>query len=79
MRGHGRVLTHRQLLMEVWGAGHSERQHYLRVYMANLRQKLEQDPARPRHLITELAVGYRLTGLSSLPLADENQKSVEQV
>ncbi len=63
IRGHGRVLTHRQLLHEVWGPGYVERAHYLRVHMANLRHKLEDDPAQPQHLVTELQVGYRLTGL----------------
>jgi two-component system KDP operon response regulator KdpE len=57
----GRVLTHRQLLREVWGPSHSEQSHYLRIYMGHLRQKLEADPAQPRHLLTETAVGYRLT------------------
>jgi two-component system KDP operon response regulator KdpE len=56
----GRVLTHRYLLREVWGPSHSESTHYLRVYMGQLRQKLEADPARPRHLLTETGVGYRL-------------------
>ena len=56
----GRVLTHRQLLREVWGPAHAEQSHYLRIYMAHLRQKLEADPAQPRHLLTETAVGYRL-------------------
>ncbi len=56
----GRVLTHRQLLREVWGPSHIEHSHYLRVYMGHLRQKLEVDPAQPRHLLTETAVGYRL-------------------
>ncbi|KTT15017.1 two-component system response regulator KdpE [Pseudacidovorax intermedius] len=56
----GRVLTHRQLLREVWGPSHSEQSHYLRVYMGHLRQKLELDPAQPRHLLTETGVGYRL-------------------
>ena len=56
----GRVITHRQLLKAVWGPAHVEQNHYLRVYMGNLRQKLEDDPAQPRHLITETAVGYRL-------------------
>jgi len=59
----GGVLTYRQLLLDVWGPGHAERTHYLRVHMANLRQKLEDDPAQPRHLISELQVGYRLVGL----------------
>jgi len=56
----GKVLTHRQLLSAVWGPAHVEQNHYLRVFMANLRQKLEADPAQPRHLITETGVGYRL-------------------
>ncbi len=56
----GRVLTHRQLLREVWGPSHGEDTHYLRVYMTGLRRKLEADPARPRHLRTESGVGYRL-------------------
>jgi two-component system KDP operon response regulator KdpE len=56
----GRVLTHRQLLREVWGPSHSEQSHYLRIYMGHLRQKLEADPAQPRHLLTETGVGYRL-------------------
>lgn len=56
----GRVLTHRHLLREVWGPAHAESTHYLRVYMGNLRQKLEADPAQPRHLVTETGVGYRL-------------------
>ena len=56
----GRVLTHRHLLREVWGPTHSEHTHYLRVYMGNLRQKLEDDSAQPRHIVTETGVGYRL-------------------
>ena len=56
----GRVLTHGQLLREVWGPSHAEQSHYLRIYMGHLRQKLEDDPAQPRHLLTETAVGYRL-------------------
>lgn len=56
----GRVLTHRQLLNEVWGPAHAEQSHYLRIYMGHLRQKLERDPAQPAHLLTETAVGYRL-------------------
>ena len=55
----GKVVTHRQLLREVWGPG-AQQTHYLRVYMAQLRQKLERDPARPAWLITEASVGYRL-------------------
>jgi len=56
----GKVITHRQLLKEVWGPGYIERSHYLRIYMAGLRHKLETDPARPRFLLTETGVGYRL-------------------
>ncbi|GHD77203.1 MULTISPECIES: two-component system response regulator KdpE [Vogesella] len=56
----GKVLTHRQLLQEVWGPGYVEHSHYLRIYMAHLRQKLEADPAQPRFLRTETGVGYRL-------------------
>lgn len=59
-RHAGLVLTHRQLLREVWGLAHAERTHYLRVYMAQLRRKIEADPARPRLLSTEPGVGYRL-------------------
>jgi two-component system, OmpR family, KDP operon response regulator KdpE len=56
----GRVLTHGQLLREVWGPGHAEATHYLRVYMTQLRRKLEPDPSCPALLITEPGVGYRL-------------------
>jgi two-component system KDP operon response regulator KdpE len=56
----GKVVTHRHLLKEVWGPDSVEETHYLRVYMAQLRQKLERDSARPRYLLTEPAVGYRL-------------------
>ena len=55
----GKVLTHRQLLREVWGPAYVERGHYLRIYMGHLRQKLEADPTRPRHLLTETGIGYR--------------------
>lgn len=56
----GRVLTHRQLLREVWGPGRVEHTPYLRVFMASLRQKLEDDPAQPKLIITETGIGYRL-------------------
>jgi two-component system KDP operon response regulator KdpE len=56
----GKVLTHRQILREVWGPSHSEDGHYVRVYMGHLRQKLEDEPAQPKHILTETAVGYRL-------------------
>jgi two-component system KDP operon response regulator KdpE len=60
IRHAGKVLTHRQLLKEVWGPLHVEEGHYLRVYMRQLRNKLEKTPAHPRYLVTELGVGYRL-------------------
>src|SRR3984957_913909 len=56
----GKVLTHRQILSEVWGRAHVEDGHYLRVYMGHLRAKVESDPTQPRHILTETAVGYRL-------------------
>jgi len=56
---HGKVLTQRQLLNQVWGPNAVEHSHYLRIYMGHLRQKLEIDPARPRHLLTETGIGYR--------------------
>ena len=56
----GMVVTHKQLLQEVWGPTHVEHTHYLRVYMKQLREKLEPDPVRPRYLLTETGVGYRL-------------------
>jgi two-component system KDP operon response regulator KdpE len=55
----GKVLTHRQLLREVWGAAHVESPHYLRIYLRALRHKIEPDPARPQYLLTEIGVGYR--------------------
>lgn len=60
IRGRGKVMTHRQLLREVWGGAHGEDAHYVRVYMAQLRRKLEADPAQPKLLLTETGVGYRL-------------------
>jgi two-component system, OmpR family, KDP operon response regulator KdpE len=62
VRHAGKVLTHRHLLKEVWGPGAVRESHYLRVYMGQLRHKLEPDPARPRWLLTETGVGYRLEG-----------------
>ena len=56
----GKVLTHRQILREVWGANYVEQTHYLRVYLAHLREKLEANPAHPELFITEPGVGYRL-------------------
>lgn len=60
VRHAGKVITHTQLLREIWGNEYTDETHYLRVYMAQLRRKLEIDPAHPRHLITEPGVGYRL-------------------
>jgi two-component system KDP operon response regulator KdpE len=59
VEGGGRVLTHRQLLTAVWGAAHEQDVQYLRVFIGQLRQKLESDPAAPRHVVTEAGVGYR--------------------
>lgn len=60
MRHRGKVLTHRHILKDVWGPSEVAETHYLRVYMAQLRRKIERDPANPRLLMTELGVGYRL-------------------
>jgi two-component system KDP operon response regulator KdpE len=59
-RHAGRVLTHRQILVEVWGPAAASRAHYVRVHMANLRAKIEADTTQPRYLLTEVGVGYRL-------------------
>jgi len=56
----GRVLTHRQICRDVWGPAHEQSAHYARIYMGHLRQKLEDDPAQPRYIVTETGVGYRL-------------------
>jgi len=69
IRGHGKVLTSRQLLQEVWGVHHTERAHYVRIYMMNLRQKLEDVPTTPQYLLTELQVGYRLVGVETVSSA----------
>lgn len=55
----GKVMTQRQLLAQVWGPNAVEHNHYLRIYMGHLRQKLELNPAQPQHLVTETGVGYR--------------------
>jgi len=60
VRQAGQVVTHRRLLADVWGAEHTEQTHYLRLYMAQLRAKLERDPAEPRRLLNEPGVGYRI-------------------
>ena len=69
----GRVITHRQLLKQVWGAGYEAETHILRVNISNLRRKIEPDPAQPRYILTEPGVGYRLKyddQISRQPLAD---------
>lgn len=67
----GRVLTHQQLLREVWGAAHIHDNHYLRVYVGHLRHKLETDPARPIYILTEPGVGYRFADAEDLIRAGE--------
>jgi two-component system KDP operon response regulator KdpE len=64
----GRVLTHQQLLRQVWGPGYSEETQYLRVYIGQLRQKIEPDLARPRYILTEPGVGYRLRDADEPPV-----------
>jgi two-component system KDP operon response regulator KdpE len=59
VRHAGKVLTHRQILREIWGAGHDDDTHYLRVYIAHLREKIETNPEQPELILTELGVGYR--------------------
>jgi two-component system KDP operon response regulator KdpE len=59
VRNPGRLVAQQQLLHEVWGPGHTTETHYLRVYLAQLRRKLEPVPSRPRHLVTEPGMGYR--------------------
>ncbi|WP_206996961.1 response regulator [Trinickia mobilis] len=63
VRQAGRVLTHQQLIQEVWGRPRAGNFHNLRIYMGHLRKKLERDPAQPEHIITETGVGYRLVGV----------------
>ncbi len=60
VKNAGKVVTHMHLLREVWGPASADQFHYVRIYMAGLRKKLEKDPARPRYLLTEVGVGYRL-------------------
>ncbi len=68
-RHNGRVVTSRQLLRDVWGPGHAEQGHYLRIYVRQLRQRLEENPAQPRYLRTETGVGYRLDAEAQTPSA----------
>ncbi|MGE5666799.1 MAG: response regulator [Betaproteobacteria bacterium] len=69
LRNPGKLITHRQLLTEVWGDSYVHETHYLRQYMAQLRRKLELDPTHPRHLITELGLGYRFLPTPAMNLA----------
>lgn len=62
MRNEGKVLTHSWLLKEIWGIGYQNETHYLRVFINQLRQKIETDPARPKRIITETGIGYRFVG-----------------
>ena len=62
VRNRGRLVTQRQLLQEVWGPGYGNESHYLRVFMAQIRRKLEPDPSRPRYFVTEAGMGYRFDG-----------------
>ena len=73
----GRVVTQRQLLNEVWGPQHTEQSQYLRVYVAQLRRKLERDPARPRYLQTEPGVGYRLN-IDASPSGDTHRQAMPE-
>ena len=59
VRNPGKLVSQRELLLKIWGPKYVDETHYLRQYMAQLRRKLEPDPARPRHLLTELGMGYR--------------------
>ena len=58
-RHAGKIITRERLLKEVWGPGHAEESHYLRIFVRQLRHKLEGNPAQPRHILTEVGVGYR--------------------
>jgi two-component system, OmpR family, KDP operon response regulator KdpE len=63
-QNHGKLLTHRMLLREVWGPSYHDEAHYLHVYVSNLRAKIERDPSRPQYVLTEPGAGYRLVGPS---------------
>src|SRR5581483_7043653 len=63
----GKVVTHEQLLTEMWGPAHSEDPQYLRIFVRKLRRRIEPNPSRPRYLLTELGVGYRLRTPDQLP------------
>jgi two-component system KDP operon response regulator KdpE len=62
VRNRGKLVTQRELLQQVWGTGYTEQTHYLRVFLAQIRRKLEADPSHPRHFITEPGMGYRFEG-----------------
>lgn len=67
IRHEGKLVSQRQLLQEVWGPNYETETHYLRVYLGQLRRKLEREPAHPRHLLTEPGMGYRFVGDSEAP------------
>ncbi len=71
VRNPGKLISQKQLLREVWGPGYERETNYLRVYMAQLRRKLEPDPSHPRHLITEPGMGYRFVATTQPPSSDE--------
>lgn len=72
IRGHGKVVTHHELLREIWGPDHQDKTHYVRLAMMNIRQKLEDNPSRPAYLMTELQVGYRLVGIEETQVVTHN-------
>ena len=72
IRGRGNIVPHSTLLHEVWGPEYINKPHYLRIYMSHLRQKLEENPNKPRHLITALQFGYRIDGLVNCEVAPYN-------
>ena len=71
-RNEGKLLTHPMLLEQVWGSGSAEQSHYLHVYVSQLRRKIERDPTRPRYLLTEPGVGYRLIAPERAPMRSTN-------
>jgi two-component system KDP operon response regulator KdpE len=73
----GKMLTHRQILKEVWGDAHTEDLQYLRVYISQLRDKVELDPAAPRYIVTEPGIGYRMETVTELPASIRELATVE--
>lgn len=73
IRHAGKVMTHRQLLLNVWGPSYVEHDHYVRIYMGQLRQKLETEPTQPRYLLTETGIGYRLAYRAKSPHFSVNE------